>query len=327
MDNIAHRCRIVRGFVFVNDICKPKKQNMLLAVMVCILFSAAKCQQPMAQAIPDQGQFRGGTYTNAFFGIRYTLPKGEAWFVNAEMLQEDASTPNRLTGQVHLTILDRHTGGPIVERVVLMAVDENLYHFNSPGDYVEKMTSALAKRGQTVTGPAVSVQFGGRQFYREDFSEDRPSIKLYKALVATEARSFLISWTFVASSKERLEQLVGTLSELSFAPMPSSSPPPDTPSTPPKRIRISYMVLDKYIIERPAPAYPEEAKRARIEGPVRLHVILSKTGELISAQVMTGDPMLRQAALGAIRHWKFKPYILNGEPVEVESQITINFKL
>jgi len=73
--------------------------------------------------------------------------------------------------------------------------------------------------------------------------------------------------------------------------------------------------------------YPPLAKAARIQGPVRLQAIISKQGTIENLQVLIGHPMLVTAAVQAVRQWRYRPYVLNGEPVEVETEITVNFVL
>ncbi len=75
------------------------------------------------------------------------------------------------------------------------------------------------------------------------------------------------------------------------------------------------------------PKYPQAAIKKRVEGAVRMHVLLDQSGQVLALEVIDGAPELRGAALDAVRQWKFKPYLLNGEPVELDSQITVNFEL
>lgn len=81
------------------------------------------------------------------------------------------------------------------------------------------------------------------------------------------------------------------------------------------------------LIYRVQPVYPELARQARIQGPVRLRAIISKTGAIENLQALSGHPMLVSAAVNAVRQWRYRPYLLNGEPVEVETEITVNFML
>ncbi len=75
------------------------------------------------------------------------------------------------------------------------------------------------------------------------------------------------------------------------------------------------------------PTYPPLAKSARIQGQVLLQAMISKQGVIEDLRAVSGHPMLVTAAVEAVRQWRYRPYILNGEPVEVETQITVNFSL
>ena len=97
--------------------------------------------------------------------------------------------------------------------------------------------------------------------------------------------------------------------------------------TPVKRMRIASRVAEANLIHDVAPQYPPEAGRARIEGAVVLMAVIGKDGSVQDVQVESGLPMLAQAAVDAVRQWRYRPYLLNGEPVEVASRITINFTL
>ena len=97
--------------------------------------------------------------------------------------------------------------------------------------------------------------------------------------------------------------------------------------TPVKRMRIASRVAEANLIHDVAPQYPPEAGRARIEGAVVLMAVIGKDGSVQDVRVESGLPMLAQAAIDAVKQWRYRPYLLNGEPVEVDSRITINFTL
>jgi protein TonB len=95
----------------------------------------------------------------------------------------------------------------------------------------------------------------------------------------------------------------------------------------PQRVRVSQGVTQGLLVRRINPVYPPLARTARISGTVRLQAQISKTGDIQNLQVMSGHPMLIQSALDAVRQWKYRPYYLNGEPVEVDTTIEVNFTL
>jgi periplasmic protein TonB len=99
------------------------------------------------------------------------------------------------------------------------------------------------------------------------------------------------------------------------------------PAPMPKRIRVPAQVAEANLIHDVAPQYPPEAGRQRIEGTVVLTAVIGKDGIVRDVRVESGLPLLAQAAIEAVKQWRYKPYLVNGEPIEVDSHITINFTL
>jgi periplasmic protein TonB len=95
----------------------------------------------------------------------------------------------------------------------------------------------------------------------------------------------------------------------------------------PQRVRVSQGVTQGLLIRKIQPSYPPLARQARIQGSVLLQAEISKDGTIENLHLISGHPMLAPAAIEAVKQWRYKPYILNGEPVEVETQITVNFTL
>jgi protein TonB len=96
---------------------------------------------------------------------------------------------------------------------------------------------------------------------------------------------------------------------------------------PVKRIRISQGVTQGMVVRKVEPAYPKLALSARVTGVVQLKAIISRDGQIKELQVVSGHPILVPAALDAVKQWRYRPYLLNGEPVEVETNITVTFQL
>lgn len=90
---------------------------------------------------------------------------------------------------------------------------------------------------------------------------------------------------------------------------------------------VTSSLLAGSLVRRVQPEYPPLAKTARIQGEVVLVAIISKAGTIEELQALSGHPMLVAAAVEAVRQWRYRPYILNREPVEVETRITVNFTL
>jgi protein TonB len=108
----------------------------------------------------------------------------------------------------------------------------------------------------------------------------------------------------------------GTQPVLPVAPPPERTAP----------VRISHM-SEGDLIRKVLPTYPPLARGARIQGQVVLQAVISKQGTIENLRLLSGHPMLVSAAIEAVRQWRYRPYVLNSEPVEVETQITVNFSL
>ncbi len=91
--------------------------------------------------------------------------------------------------------------------------------------------------------------------------------------------------------------------------------------------RISQGVSEGMIVKKVQPIYPAQARQMHLEGTVELQANISQSGSISQVKQLTGSPILGRAAIDAVRLWKYKPYYLNGQPVEIQTQITVNFKL
>jgi periplasmic protein TonB len=105
----------------------------------------------------------------------------------------------------------------------------------------------------------------------------------------------------------------------------SAAPPPKVAT--PQKLRVSSGVADGLKIRDVTPAYPQMARIAHIQGDVLLQATISKSGVIENLRAVQGHPILIQAAMDAVKQWKYKPYILNGEPVEVETTIKVQFHM
>ena len=94
-----------------------------------------------------------------------------------------------------------------------------------------------------------------------------------------------------------------------------------------QRVRISQGVTKGLLVHRVEPAYPTLAKAARVQGEVVLKAVIDVNGSIQNLQLVSGHPMLVPAAITAVQQWRYKPYLLNGQPVEVETTITVIFSL
>ena len=92
-------------------------------------------------------------------------------------------------------------------------------------------------------------------------------------------------------------------------------------------LKISQGMSQGMLLKQVQPIYPRQAVQMRIQGPVQLQASIGKDGSITNVKQLSGDAILGRAAMDAVQQWKYKPYYLNGEPVAVQTQVTVNFKL
>jgi protein TonB len=117
--------------------------------------------------------------------------------------------------------------------------------------------------------------------------------------------------------------------------VPSAAPPPPPPPPPakapepatPKMIRVGGQVEAAMVISAPPPVYPVLAKEARVGGTVHLDAVIGEDGHIENLKVLSGPPLLIEAAVNAVKQWTYRPTILNGKPVKIATQIMVNFQL
>ena len=108
---------------------------------------------------------------------------------------------------------------------------------------------------------------------------------------------------------------------------PSVPPPPPPPILKPAPIRQHSSVQSANLIYQVKPAYPPIARQTRTQGVVVLEAVIDRDGSIQSLRVVSGHPLLTQAALDAVKQWKYRPTLLNGEPIEVITTVTVTFTL
>jgi len=99
------------------------------------------------------------------------------------------------------------------------------------------------------------------------------------------------------------------------------------PAAMPQRVRVSQGVSKGLLVYRIEPPYPVLARQAHIQGTVILTAFIDKEGIIQNLQLVSGHPLLAPAAIEAVKHWRYKPYLLNGQPIGVETTVTVNFNL
>jgi protein TonB len=109
---------------------------------------------------------------------------------------------------------------------------------------------------------------------------------------------------------------------------PPQKPPLASPlGSDPKPTQVPEGISTGLLIKKVRPIYPPEALRALIEGTVRLSAVINKTGDVVDLEVMDGPLELVVSAVDAVRQWKYRPYLLNSAPVDVQTQVIVNYSI
>jgi TonB family protein len=327
------------------------KRRWFCTVAIGLVAAALTSAQQPANDLSNPLTFENGTiangiYSNECFGFSLPIPAG--WEVNDAVT---ASGNARHRSDKSLVLLFLHQQGKLPGRIILSAWDSaghtgNAQNFVS--DAVRAQINSPTEKRELVR-EAFAVDYGGRQFFRSDYKVlMRDGIPLYLAYVYTEFRGYFIGETLASASPEGLDKSANSLQQISFredSPNPKcvmsidnnpsaagvvggilSSKPGTSPDLP-QRVRVSSGVSTGLLVTKVQPQYPNAAKQARIQGQVVLQAEIDKNGEVEELTLVSGHPMLAPAAIEAVKQWKYKPYLLNGQPVKVETQVVVIFQL
>jgi TonB family protein len=300
-----------------------------------LVASLARAQRPDATPAtpgPERGTIVSNTYANEFLGFWFPIP--DRWQVNRESVGADREgEAKRITGGgLELLVIDRGDRKHGGSRIVISAMDATGYSAGTPAFASNFVRGPIGATGGEVLREALPVDFAGQHFFRGDYRQDFKGGSQWGAFVCTKFNGYFIGWTFVTDSAEELEGLVNSLQRLSFRDQPApmggivvSHLPAGAPR--PQRIRVSQRVSEALLIRGVAPEYPDGARQKHIEGSVTLIALIDKNGDVGELSVVSGPNLLVPAALEAVRQWKYKPYLLQGEPLAMQTQIVVPFLL
>src|SRR5579871_126012 len=195
----------------------------------------------------------------------------------------------------------------------------------------EAAPKETSKPAASVTKPSTSsapAKTSAKAAKEEAAKEDAPE----EADATPEAAPLMVKGGKAPEKPKSTNADVSAPSMIGMA-TPASAPPPDlVPTTSEFKPKLQMMSVSQgvsqgLLFKKVAPVYPPSAVRLRIEGTVELMATISKNGDITQVKVVSGDSQLSKAAVDAVKQWKYKPYLLNGEPVEIQTQVTIKFKL
>jgi TonB family protein len=204
---------------------------------------------------------------------------------------------------------------------------------------LDAMVPQLEKQDKKRIENGKRFSAGSNDFYRTDF--EQKSVLRHRAFLCTTAKEYELVWNAGARDEKGLDVVVSTLNSISpvvpaevkVKPAASSAaeqPPNDAAESrpsPQKMVQVSSRIMGGLLVKKVPPNYPEEARQARIQGTVMLSADIGKEGNIVNLELLEGPIELAGSAVDAVRRWKYHPYILNGEPVEVHTQVQVNYLL
>lgn len=311
------------------------KSTISLALLLLFLQATSVAQD--APAAPPLGSFRNETYSNDFFEFSYPLSRD--WVRETQLMQNRVAARGQ-GNSMYVLLAAVH----VPQQTASLEANSSfiLSAFNSAGNscnqYLQAVVEDLHSRKQAQQKGTISaLTVAGHQYYRADFEfRENPS---HRTFVCTESKNYLLQWSIIGLSKSAVDSVVSTFDAIGAAQpdtSPATHPAGDTDlqssgtsQTDKKavRVKIGQGVSQGLLIKIVRPVYPDQARSARIQGAVKLNAIISKTGEILDLEVLDGPSELVVSAVNAVRQWKYRPYIFNGEPVEVFTQITVNYAL
>jgi TonB family protein len=226
-------------------------------------------------------------------------------------------------GRIHLS------REQVVDREVLRITGD-------PGPYLESLLHIASLRGRPAAVPAPLLLKERHLVQRVALMLKESKMTRSRLIFSLVAITALLLWT--GSFATGMFPLTGAPMPAAPSPVPATvstpvpAPAPATATIPPKAqtrepVRVGSAVQESKLIFKVQPAYPELAIRARIEGVVSLQVDINEEGVVTAASVLEGHPLLQQAAMDAVKHWRYSTTLLNGEPVPVQTTVNVEFKL
>ena len=275
---------------------------------------------------PPLGTFDDGNYVNEFLDLYYPLSRD--WVRETDLMRKNYSAEGLSTGIYVLLAavhIPEHTAPPEADSsFVLSAIERGADSSTQTCDlYLRKLASELqSKKEAQQKGDLSNFSLRGQNFQRADFEfRHGPS---HHAIVCTQVKDYLLQWNVAGFSKGAVQGAVATIDSVTAVPAVLAPTPPKYGVT---YLHVSSGVTQGLILKKVEPIYPEAAKFGHIQGRVDLHAIINKTGDVVDLEVIDGPIELVVSAVNAVRQWKYRPYILKGEPVEVDTTITVQYQL
>ena len=264
-------------------------------------------------AVPGSVRVTGDNQTpdGHFFMVRSTIDSP----VNPALLTFIKQNPSRF----NIASEDRTVAG---ESVHCYSVAFNMAPNSRPSNYCFNERDILASYTTKLGGLATvkgTVTFNDRIFPSDlVISQQGPTISAHLELIEPLANTSDAFFDPPPDAQPLSTRVTGFIRGGDAPPLPGAS-------TPPTRVNISVGVATGMLIKHDPPTYPSNALAAHVSGTVVLQAVIGKDGHVSQISVVSGPNMLSQAAMDAVKNWEYRPYLLNGHPVEVQTTVAVPF--
>ena len=279
---------------------------------------------PPQVAPPPLGSFSQDTYINDYFGIHY--PLSPTWVRETQAMRKKLATEGKTTAFVLLAAVHIPQNSDVFEAdssFTLLAMTRSGATLDDCKRTLEATAAELqTRKGNQLQGELSQLSTAGHTFYRANF---RPAHGgEHRAALCTAIKDYLLEWNISGSSKESVESAVSTLNAITAA---APKPAPETEAPPPIDVPKSAMSPQDMVIKKVPPVYPQGARHDHIEGTVVMSAVISKEGNVSDVEVLDGPLELAVSAVNAVRQWKYRPYLQGGQPVDIRTQVQVNYEL
>jgi TonB family protein len=285
---------------------------------------------PTSNTPPPLGTFEKDAYWNDYFRLYYPLSR--EWVRETELIRKRNSqnqAPGSYVLLVEVRIPPDNTELRADASFTLLAIRRSAqYQSDSCQQYLDGLASTLnASKSAKQKGSTSSFNVAGREFLRSDFEyrTDPPD----HAAICSPSKDYLLLWSVQGLTKKAVETAASTISLVtSSPPQPKQDlSPTQASSTTRPQVPIGLGMTTGLLIKKVQPVYPEGARRNRIQGTITMLADISKTGDVTDLELIDGPIELAVSAVNAVRQWKYRSYLLNGEPVSVKTAIQVNYIL
>ena len=275
-----------------------------------------------------KGLILGHAFTNDYFSLYYPLPP--EWVVETELIRNRLAAEKQLQ-DAHLLLAAVHIPQDTTELradssfTVLATNRSKQTKTENCRQYLETLASSLlASKTAKQKGEMSEYLVAGHEFTRAKFeywsgTNDR-------AVICSPARDFLLLWKIEGSYWDSVDEAASTI--YAIVPWPRTEPSESSKSESSKTvaaIQLSQSDSFSLLRQRVQPVYPAEARNNHIQGTVRMQAVISKTGDVETLELLEGPIELAMSAVTAVRQWKYRPYVQNGEPVPVSTVVVVNY--